>query len=98
LLFKGTNKIDVLYRLSSLTPLQDARRMAIKPISEGVADFISGFYINDNLRETVANQIRKRLLGSPKLLGNKSILRAASGSRRQHPLISIKWLKPHDCP
>jgi len=45
----------------------------------------------------VANQIRKRLLGSPKLLGSKSILRAASGSCRQHPLISIKWLKSHDC-
>jgi len=29
-----TNKIDALYRLSSLAPLQDARRMAIKPISE----------------------------------------------------------------
>jgi hypothetical protein len=29
-----TNKIDALYRLSSLTLLQDARRMAIKPISE----------------------------------------------------------------
>jgi hypothetical protein len=88
LLFKDTNKIDALYRLSSLTLLQDARRMAIKPISEWVADFISGFYINDNLRETVVNQIRKRLLGSPKLLGSKSILRAVSGSRRQHPLIA----------